>query len=342
MKKSIFILILIGVILAGGFVGYNKYRQVFSPNVPLTIEEELINIPSNAGFEDVVDLLNEKGLLIDEDGFRWVAEKMKYQNGSVKAGKYRINPGMSNRALVGLLRSGRQEPVRVTIRAVRSLEMLAGLASRELEFDSSALVEYLLDEWLPGSSYTRDNALSLFIPNTYEFYWNTSPKQFIARMQKEHDRFWSGKRTELAEALGLTPAEVYALASIVERETQDAAEKPRIAGVYLNRLEKGMLLQADPTVIFAQNDFTIKRVLKKHLEIDSPFNTYKYTGLPPGPIYMPTIQTIDATLNAEDHKYIYFCVNPEKPGTHAFASTLNGHLRNARRYQQWANRNGIR
>ncbi len=342
MKKNIFIFILIAVVLVAGSVGYNKYRQVFSPNVPHSIEEELIDIPTRAGFEEVVDLLNAKRLLIDEKGFRWVAEKMHYHNASVKAGKYRIKPGMSNRDLVGLLRSGRQEPVRVTIRAVRNLDMLAGLASRDLEFDSAALIGYILKDWLPGTSYTRENALSLFIPNTYEFYWNTTPQQFVERMQKEHDRFWAGKRSEQANALGITPVEVYTLASIVERETQDNSEKPRIAGVYLNRLEKGMLLQADPTVIFAQNDFTLKRVLKKHLEIDSPFNTYKYTGLPPGPIYMPTIQTIDATLNAEDHQYIYFCVNPEKPGTHAFASTLRGHLRNARRYQQWANRNGIR
>jgi UPF0755 protein len=289
-----------------------------------------------------VHTLAENGLIMDEEGFRWVAEKMKYGDGSVKPGRYAIRPGMSNRALVGLLRSGRQEPVQITIRAVRNLEMLAGLAGRGLEFDSTALIRYIRDEWLPNAPYTKENALTLFIPNTYEFYWNTPPRQFVARMQREHDKFWNGKRTELARQLGLSPAEVYTLASIVERETQHADEKPRIAGVYRNRLEKGMLLQADPTVIFAQNDFTLRRVLKKHLEIDSPYNTYKYTGLPPGPIYMPTIQTIDATLNAEDHQYIYFCVNPEKPGTHAFASTLNAHLRNARRYQQWANNNGIR
>lgn len=341
MKKLV-ILVLIALVLGGGLYGYQKYMQIFAPNVPDSIGQDVLEIPTGSGFEEVVQALNRQRLLINEESFRWVADKMNYTTRTVKSGKFRIRPGMNNRALVGLLRSGAQTPVKLTIRAARNLPALAGMVSPALEFDSTALIRFLLNEWLPGSAYDEDDAMTQFIPNTYEFYWNTSPEEFIGRMQKEHLRFWNENRKEKARDLGLTPGEVYILASIVERETQHADERSRIAGVYLNRLKKGMPLQADPTVIFAHQDFTIRRVLNRHLEIDSPYNTYKYAGLPPGPICMPTIRTIDATLNAEDHTYLYFCVDPDTPGTHAFASTLSGHLRNARKYQQWANRNGIR
>jgi len=185
--------------------------------------------------------------------------------------------------------------------------------------------------------------LSLFIPNTYEFWWDSSANEIINRMAKENRKFWEAKnRSKKAEALGLDKKQVYTLASIVEKETQANSEKERIAGVYLNRLKRGMLLQADPTVVFAVNQFDLKRVLNKHLEFDSPYNTYKNKGLPPGPIYMPGIRSIDAVLNAEKHNYLYFCAKPDDSGTHAFATNLIGHNKNAQRYWNWLRKNGIR
>jgi UPF0755 protein len=340
--KRIIIIILFLAILIGGYLGYDKYNQIFSSNVPASLESEILTLPTGSDLEAVIALLKTGNFLKNEKSFRWVAEKMNYSSKTVKPGRYKIQPGSSNKTLIGLLRSGNQVPVRITIRAAKHLFALAGMAAEKLEFDSSSFVNYLLNDWLPTSNFSKENAISVFIPNTYEFFWNTSPDQFIARMEKEHKKFWNANRMQNAKKLNLSPAEIYTLASIVERETQNKDERSRIAGVYLNRIKKGMLLQADPTVIFAHQDFSMRRVLKKHLEIDSPYNTYKYAGLPPGPIYMPTIHSIDATLNAEDHNYIFFCVNPEKLGTHSFASSLSGHLRNARKYQQWANRNGIR
>lgn len=330
------------LILIGGFIAYQKYQQIFKPNVPDALENDVVYLPSDANFEFVVQTLVDQNIILDESSFRWVAGQMNYGDGKIKPGRYQIPPGLHNRALVGLLRSGNQSPVKVTIRAAKNMQYLAGIVEEKLEFDSLEFLNYVYDQWLPASDFNVDQMMTVFIPNTYEFFWNTSPEKFMKRMEQEHQKFWTEKRKEKAEKLGLTPAEVYTLASIVERETQNKSERSRIAGVYLNRIRKGMLLQADPTVIFAHQDFSIRRVLNRHLEIDSPYNTYKYAGLPPGPIYMPTINSIDASLNAEDHDYIFFCVNPETPGAHAFASTLRGHNRNARRYQNWANRNGIR
>jgi UPF0755 protein len=341
MKRFLFVIILIAILI-GGFIGYQKYGQVFHPNVPQSLDDDILMIPTGSVFEDVIKNLKAGDFILKEKSFRWVAEKMNYRDNTVKPGRYQIAGGMSNKALIGMLRSGNQAPVRITIRAAKHLNALAGMASEKLEFDSLEMVNYLLNEWIPNSDFSRENAISMFIPNTYEFFWNTSTGEFVTRMEKEYKKFWNDKRMEKAKSLDLSPQEIYTLASIVERETQNKEERSRIAGVYLNRIKKGMLLQADPTVIFAHQDFSMRRVLKKHLEIDSPYNTYKYAGLPPGPIYMPTIHAIDATLDAEDHEYIFFCVNPEKLGTHAFATTLRGHMRNARRYQQWANRNGIR
>jgi UPF0755 protein len=198
-------------------------------------------------------------------------------------------------------------------------------------------------EVLSELGYTPENIMSLFIPNTYQVYWNTSPQNLLKRLQVENDAFWAKKnRREKAKSLGLSTQEVYTLASIVEKESLVMDEKPIIAGVYLNRLKKGMLLQADPTVVFAVGDFSIQRVLNKHLAIDSPYNTYKNVGLPPGPICMPSISSIDGVLNAEKHNYIFFCAKPNSGGRHAFANTLAGHNRNAAIYRNWLQANQIR
>jgi UPF0755 protein len=182
----------------------------------------------------------------------------------------------------------------------------------------------------------------MFIPNTYQFFWNTDPKDFLNRMKREHDKFWTKERLEKAKKIGLTPEEVFTLASIVEKETLAKEEKPVIASVYLNRLKRDMLLQADPTVVYAAKDFGIQRVLNKHLKIDSPYNTYKNKGLPPGPICMPDVGTIDSVLNAKDTDYLFFCAKPNGHGRHAFAKTNRQHVNNANRYRKWLNKNKIR
>jgi UPF0755 protein len=200
----------------------------------------------------------------------------------------------------------------------------------------------MLDEYLPDSDFREETLLSLFIPNTYETWWNLSARKLMERMEHEHDRFGNEKRRAAAEALSMTPVEVYTLASIVESETQAQDERATIAGVYHNRLRQGIPLQADPTIRFAVGDMSIRRVLFRHLEIDSPYNTYRNAGLPPGPIAMPTIQSIDAVLFPEKHEYIFFCAKPGYDGRHLFARTHAAHAENARVYQAWLDEQGIR
>jgi UPF0755 protein len=260
---------------------------------------------------------------------------MKYKG---KAGKYTIKQEVKTlRDLVQVLR-GEQTPVKLVFHNLRKKEQLAGLVAKHLEVDSAALSALLNDSLrLSQQGLTPRTAISLFIPNTYQFHWDTNAEEFFERMLKEHKAFWTAERLEKAKALELSPAQVYTLASIVETETRYNPEKPRIAGVYLNRLKKNWKLEADPTVIFAHDNFEIRRVLKSHLELDSPYNTYKYEGLPPGPIYMASVASIDAVLNAEAHEYMFFCARPDNSGSHAFAKTLAAHNENARAYHRWLN-----
>ena len=246
--------------------------------------------------------------------------------------------------LIRHLRGGKQAPVGLVLTNQRLLEDVAAKAAGFIEADSATLMDLFLDEaYLDQIGYRREDLMTVFIPNTYEFFWNTTPKGFLERMIREHEAFWNKNNRKLkAEALGMTPQEVYTLASILEKETQQNSEKKRMAGVYLNRLEKGMLLQADPTAVFATRDFDTPRVTNYHTQYDSPYNTYLYTGLPPGPISMASIASIDAVLNAEDHEYIFFCARGDGSGLHAFAKTLAGHNRNAANYRQNLRKRGLR
>ena len=336
--------ILIVTLFLGGIFAYFAYSWIWAANVSPDYEENLLTIPSGSSFDDVLNILREEDALLDENSFVFLAGVMNYKKDTVPAGKFRISPGWSNRTLISHLRLGAQEPVRLTFNQVRTLDELAGQISKYTESDSLAILEQFQDEtFLESIGYNRQNLMCLFIPNTYEIYWDTKPEELISRMKREHETFWAkDDRLLKAEALGLDQNEVYTLASIVEKESLVRDEKPIIAGVYLNRLERGMLLQADPTVVFAVGDFSIQRVLNKHLEIDSPYNTYKNTGLPPGPICMPSISSIDGVLNAVDHNYIFFCAKPESGGRHAFASNLSGHNRNAKTYRDWLQANRIR
>jgi UPF0755 protein len=340
--KKIFFTFLLVILLAGGAIAYYIYGIVFKPNVwTPNADPVYVHIPSNAGFDDVKLLLYSKGLIIHRKNFEWWAEKKKYPE-LVKPGRYLIKDGMSNNELINMLRAGEQVPVQLIFNNVRDIYQLAQRVSQQIEADSASIINLLTDStYLALLGFTKETASVMFIPNTYEMYWNTSAEGFIKRMHDEYIKFWSGSRTEKARKLNMTIPEVVTLASIVEKETNKDDEKPVIAGVYINRLKAGWRLQADPTVIYALNDYSIKRVLNKHKEINSPYNTYKVSGLPPGPICVPSISSIDAVLNYAHHNYLYFCAKDDLSGYHAFAKTNKQHQRNARKYQEALNKMGI-
>lgn len=275
-------------------------------------------------------------------GFRLLAEKNGYA-ARIKTGCFEIKPTDNVRYLERRLRLGYQSPVRLTVGSVRTLDRLARNVSEQLMLDSIEIASLLADTaYVHQLGYSLQTLPALFIPNTYEVYWNMDANQFVQRMVKENKAFWTEQRLKKAEALGLTPVQVATLASIVEEETAVNEEKPMVAGLYINRLKRGMLLQADPTVKFSLKEFGLRRILFKHLEVDSPYNTYKYAGLPPGPIRIPTIAGIESVLNYAHHNYLYMCAKEDFSGTHNFAVTSAQHAANARKYQQALNRRGIR
>lgn len=342
MKIKTLGLLLLAVLAGGLFFAWKPLKAIYFSGVPGHLEREFLLIPAGATFEQVMDSLKTGDFITDEDDFRWLAEKMKYKRDVMRAGRYKIEPGWTNRDLIRHLRAGKQAPVNVVLNNERLPEEVAGQVARFLETDSITLLNAFRDPaLLAETGYTPETFISLFIPNTYEMFWNTDAKGFVKRMVKEHDAFWNkNNRREKARALGLSPEQVYTLASIVERETNTAAEKPAIAGVYLNRLKIDMPLQADPTCVFATRDFATRRVTEFHTTFDSPYNTYLYKGLPPGPISMASIASIDAVLNPEKHDYLYFCAKPDESGTHAFAASYAAHLVNAGRFQAWLRQRG--
>lgn len=344
MLKKIAILLLIIAAVAGWF-GYDKYQSIFNPNVVEQLDDPYLFIPTGATYETIFGLLKDRKMLLDEASFEWVAEQMSFkQRKEMRAGRFKIEPGWSNRRLIRHLRGGKQAPVKVVLNNERLPEEVAGKVAKVLECDSTDLVKLFYDEkFLEKYQLNPQTAMTLLIPNTYDFFWNQTAKDFFERMYKEHQKFWNKNgRLEKAEKMNLSPEEVYTLASIVQRESLKKDERPSIAGVYLNRLRKKMLLQADPTVVFATRDFTTRRVTFKHLEVDSPYNTYKNLGLPPGPISMASINSIDAVLKNKQHNYIFFCAKGDGSGYHAFAKTLSGHNANASRYRRNLKKRGLR
>ena len=326
------------VVIASLLWVYNNYNKVYKPNVK---HATTLYIPTSSDYQVVVKILKDQDLLRDTNSFNWVAHLKNYPS-HIKPGAYKINEGWSNNILINKLRSGIQTPVSVTFTNIRFRENLAGRLALCFEADSISFLSVLNNDSLAKKyGLTHDNFTSIFIPNTYEFYWTTSPLKFVERMKKEYDIFWNESRKKKAADLGLTPTQVITLASIIQEETNKNDEKPRIAGVYINRIHRGMLLQADPTIKFAMKDFAIKRILNEYLKIDSPFNTYLYAGLPPGPINFPDIESIDAVLNAEKNDYLFFCAKEDFSGYHNFAKTLHEHDKNAAKYQSALNRNKI-
>lgn len=273
----------------------------------------------------------------------WNTLEKIYPKRSIKTGYYEISPQNNTLEAFRKINNGLQTPVKLVINNVRTKEQLAGKIGLQLMLDSAEIAKALNDTSICGKyGYTAENFIAMFIPNTYEVYWDTNIKRLLNRMKKEHDAFWNEQRREKAEKIGLTPIEVSILASIVEEETAVNDEKPVIAGLYINRLRIGMPLQADPTVKFAVGDFTLKRILKKHLNVDSPYNTYKNTGLPPGPIRMASITGLNSVLNYSRHKYLYMCAKEDFSGRHNFSTTLSQHNSNARKYQNALNKRNIR
>jgi UPF0755 protein len=334
------LLVFLGLVIMV-IVVYKLYERVYVPNVTLDSEAEVLYIPTGSDFEYVIDQLEKQGIVENRKSFRWVAIKKGYDK-NVKAGRYKIRNGESNNGLVNQLRSGKQDPVMVVFNNVRSLEHVAGKVSMYLEKDSTEFASYFSNAELPEKyGFETADFTSMFVPETYEFFWNTSPETFAERMKKEYEKFWKGERDRKAQSMEMSRSEVVTLASIVDEETLYNDENARVAGLYVNRLEQGIALQADPTLKFALGDFSRQRILNVDKEIDSPYNTYKHKGLPPGPISIPSVSAIDGVLNYENNNYLFMCAKADFSGNHAFARDYSQHLKNAREYQRELNKRRI-
>jgi UPF0755 protein len=343
LKKILLTVVLLGLVGMAGF-SYYVYQNIFTPNTGFNNPQAHVFIPTGATFKMVQEELSP--LLKDMNTFVTVAQRKGYSS-NIKAGHFIIKKGSNNNEIINSIRSG-NIPVTIKFNNQERLEDLAGHLAKQIELDSASLLDTMLDvDFLKVSGFTQDTALGMYIANSYEVYWNTSPKAFCQKMLKEYNAFWNTSRVAKAKAISLSKDQVMALAAIVQKETAMIQERPMVAGLYLNRLKKGMLLQADPTVIFAkkktENNFkqVIKRVLFKDLKIASPYNTYKNTGLPPGLISMPDISAIDSVLNYEKHSFFYFAADASNPGFHKFAKTLKQHNNNAREYQNYLSKQGI-
>ncbi|MFT5761916.1 MAG: UPF0755 protein [Polaribacter sp.] len=340
-KKKLIILITSLLLITGGVLIYNIYGKIYKPNV---VKDGFVFIKTNSTLEDVENEV--RPFLKRVKPFVWVAKRKSYQD-VIKPGKYKVTKGSSNNDLINLLRSGNQTPTLVVFNNQHSLEGLAGRISTQIEADSISLLNAMKDvNFLNKHQFTVKSSLGMYVPNSYEFYWNSTAQKFRDKMFIEYNRFWDEKRESQAKKLKLNRTQVITLASIVQKETAKISERPIVAGLYLNRIKRGWPLQADPTIIYALKekhgqDFIVKRVLNKDLKINSPYNTYKNKGVPPTLIAMPDISSIDAVLFSKKHNYYYMCASVDKVGYHEFANSLNQHNRNARKYQRWINKKGI-
>ena len=333
-KTSYRIYLLLFVIIAAVVVFFAKDNLYIMKPIIKTADGNDVSlyIPTGADYQYVKNEIYSLNVLKNKKAFDWLAKKRHYDE-KVHPGRYVLKDGMTNQQLINMLRMGHQTPVRVVFNNMRTVEQLAGRISEQIEADSTSIIDAIYDN--------ESIDATTFIPNTYEFYWNTTAEEFVNKMATEYKRFWNESRLLKAKNLKLTARQVSILASIVDKETTKTSEMPRIAGVYMNRLNRRWPLQADPTLIFAIGDYNIRRVLDVHKNIDSPYNTYKYAGLPPGPICIPSIAAIDAVLNAEKHKYFYFCAKDDLSGYHVFAKNIDEHNRNAERYRRALNKNKI-
>ena len=339
-KKKVAIAVILVLLLTGAtFAGF-VYYQLFIP--PFHLNKTVYVYVDRDDTQDSVCHKITQATGSDRlTGFRWMASYKNYAQ-HVRTGRYAIHPKDNAYHLLSRFLRGYQEPMNLTIGSIRTLNRLARQIGNQLMVDSVEIIQGLTDTaYWHTQGYTMETLPSLFIPNTYEVYWNISVKDLFQRMQREHSRFWNKERLAKADSLGMTPVQVSTLASIVEEETNNNAEKPTVAGLYINRLRAGIPLQADPTIKFALQDFGLRRITNAHLQTESPYNTYLHAGLPPGPIRIPTPTGLDAVLNYERHTYYYMCAKEDFSGTHNFASTYSEHMRNARRYWNALNRRKI-
>lgn len=319
-------LLLIGASCAGIFYYYIFYPQFHPPKTTY------IYIDRDDTADSIYDKVKKYGSVKSFAGFQWMAQWRDYGS-NIHTGRYAIRPGENVYHVFSRLYRGYQEPMNLTVSNVRTLDRLARSIGRQLMIDSAEIATVMnAPSFQQNIGYNKETMPSLFIPETYQVYWDMSVEDFFKRMQAEHDKFWNKERLDKATALGMTTAEVATLASIVEEETNNNEEKPIVAGLYINRLQKGMPLQADPTIKFALQDFSLRRITNEHLNVNSPYNTYLNTGLPPGPIRIPSTIGLDAVLNYTKHNYIYMCAKEDFSGTHNFASNYADHMRNARKY----------
>jgi UPF0755 protein len=338
--KWIRIIVVLVLLVLAAWVGYQGWLMLRQHKHQLEGDNAFIYIPSGSRLTDFFTMIAEHPLYVDMEVFQKTANVLNFREKNLRPGKYKIPERFSYFSLIQTLKNGEQTPVNVVLNNERTLEELAEKVARYLEPDAIAFQNFFYQvNTIDSVQINPERVMCYIIPNTYQFFWNTDPDAFMGRMIKEHKKFWEKEgRKAKADSLGLSSEEVYTLASIVEKETQAKSERPRVAGLYLNRLREGMKLQADPTVVFALGDFTIKRILFHHLNTDSPYNTYLYEGLPPGPICMASINSIDAVLNAEQHDYVYMCAKPGLSGEHVFADSYKEHLKNAAVYRQWLDR----
>ena len=341
IRRIFFAIVMSGILISAMF-SYFVYRIMFKSNTKFQSDFEVLYIKTNTSNPQLLNKLDS--LLINVNDFKILAKQKKYV---VRPGKYIISRNMNNNQIINILRS-ENTTVNVLVNNVKNLNDLAGKVSKQLELDSLELLNSFDDDLFFKNGFDKENRLAMYIPNSYNFYWNTNANDFNLRMLSEHNKFWNINRKEKLKKVGLNKIQVMILASIINQESKKESELPTIAGVYFNRLKNNWKLQADPTVIYAAykldeyKNTVIRRVLNKHLKIDSPYNTYKYFGLPPGLISMPTVNSIDAVLNYEKHNYFFFAADPSRPGFHSFATTFSQHKKNAKKYHYYLNSRNIK
>lgn len=328
---KIFLICVCIALIIGGAGGGTAYYYLLAPQFH-PAQKAYIHIDRDDNVDSVYHKIKSAGNPDQFGGFKWLAGYKKY-NQRIRTGRYVINPGDNAYNLYQRLAAGAQTPVNLTIGSVRTFDRLSRSVGNQLMIDSAEIAYKLNDPIFVGSlGYDQQSLYCFFIPNTYEVYWNMSVDDFFDRMKKENERFWNAERLQKAKDIGFTPKQVCTLASVVDEETNNNAEKPTVAGLYINRLHQGMPLQADPTIKFALQNFELRRITNAHLDVESPYNTYKNAGLPPGPIRIPTLKAIESVLNYEKHNYLYMCAKEDFSGAHNFATTLTEHLINARKY----------
>ena len=338
IAASVISVVFVAVIAYGAYIFTNEYHYRFSEAV---LRGGNLKVYPGMTLYEIAELLTTEGFIASSE--KMLRYAYRHDRDTVQVGNYDLVKGSNYRTLLNAFALGQQTPIRLTFNSFRTVESMAGAIARRTLADSADFMRvFYNDSVLRANDFNKQTLIAMFVPNTYEVYWTVTPEEFIDRMKKEYDRFWTSSRLSKAAKQGFTPVEVSTLASIIIEETKVADEMVDVAGVYINRLRKGMPLQADPTVKFALGDPTIRRVLYRHLEVNSPYNTYKNAGLPPGPICMSPIVAMDAVLNYKHHDYYYFCANPDFSGRHVFAKTLSEHNRNAAAYAAELNRRRIR